>query len=380
MYTKIILIAIVIIVFLIVIFPFALGIAGIKIFGNGRVSSGGAEFLISSDHGKTWRSVKIGKGARGDPRGILDLAFVPGDVNIVFAGTVASGLWTSTDQGNHWQKLSDAAGALDLAGDVYKICLSRAHPEIMYVAAFQKKRGRILRSNDRGSSFREVYFTGADNFVVFDCAVSADDSDHVIIATGQGGLFETVDGGATWKVIRWFGESLKKIMVHPQLFKEMYVVSERGTIWKTFDGGKNWIDVTLALDRARQTTMRQNIPSNPFAFLSIGASTNEMLVLDPRNPAILYTARDGELFRSMDAGVSWQQISILAVPGSSAVRDIALHPKNSNTLILAIGKELHESADGGIHWDVKTLPAKNSFSKIFLHPEVSDVRYALMER
>lgn len=379
MYTKIILIALVVIIFLIVIFPFVLGIAGIKIFGS-SMNSGGADFIISSDRGNTWRNVKVGQGARGDPRGVLDLAFVPGNPNILFAGTVASGLWTSTDQGIHWKKISDAAHILDPAGDVYKVCVSRARPEIMYVAAFQKKRGRVLRTEDGGASFREVYFTGNDNFVVFDCAVSAKDPNHVIIATGQGGLFETLDGGATWSIVRWFGESLKKIVAHPVVSEEMYVISERGTIWKTFDGGKNWINVTVALDRARQDEMRQIISSSPLALLGIGLPRNEAFVLDSHTPEILYAARGGELFKSINGGVSWQQINILASPGSALLQDVALHPKNPNTIILVIGREVHESMDGGIHWEAKTAPIKNVFSKILLHPEIPDIWYALMSR
>lgn len=381
MYTKIILIALVILIFLIVIFPFILGIAGIRIFGGSGVSSGGADLLISSDQGKTWRTAKVGQGARGDPRGILDLAFVPGKPDIMFAGTVASGLWTSVDQGNSWRKAPDAAKTLDPASNVYKVCLNRIHPEIMYVAAFQNKRGRVLRTEDGGTSFHEVYFVGADNFVVSDCVVSAIDPDYVIIATGQGGLFETRDGGTTWSVMRWFGESLKKIVVNPESsFKEIYIVTERGKIWKTFDGGKNWIDVTVALERARRDAVRQNIPSNPFAFLGVGLQNTEALVLDSRNPAILYAAQSGELIRSMNGGVSWQRISILVSPESTALRDITLNPQNSNTIILAIGRELHESLDGGIHWEVKIVPAKNSLSKIFLHPETPDSWYAVVSR
>ena len=68
---------------------------------------------------------------------------------------------------------------------------------------------------------------------VFDLYIDPQDADHVVIATGQGGVLETRNGGRTWRVRRWFSEALTQILVNPVFFGEMFVTTSGENLFKT---------------------------------------------------------------------------------------------------------------------------------------------------
>jgi photosystem II stability/assembly factor-like uncharacterized protein len=91
---------------------------------------------------------------------------------------------------------------------------------------------------------------------------------------------------------RWYGWTsstgrLSTMAIHPTAPSTMYVGAKGSGVWKTVDGGANWVP------RAESATVR------------VAA-----LALAPNNPSRVYlvTPNDGVL-RSDDAGTSWTQIS-----------------------------------------------------------------------
>jgi photosystem II stability/assembly factor-like uncharacterized protein len=72
------------------------------------------------------------------------------------------------------------------------------------------------------------------------------------------------------------------------------------------------------------------------------------LAFDPANPQILYAGTvGGGLYRSDDAGQSWQQLPTLEV----GIPALAVDPANSHHLyILAAWERVYESKDGGQNW------------------------------
>ena len=180
-----------------------------------------------------------------DVENYLFIGFHPHDPNLVFAGNKKS-----TDAGLTWQTVD---GLTPYSASILGFC--RAQPDTLYAVA--NPRNKILRSDDRGVTWR-VYastswsYTGLDSKSTF--AVHPTNPD-LVYALSSGGDLASFDG----------------------------------TTWRTLGA--------LAAAGGRGTTRN---------FV-------RMVALDPRHPEIIYaemyTAGLPYIFRSTDAGLSWQDIS-----------------------------------------------------------------------
>ena len=176
-----------------------------------------------------------------------------------------------------------------------------------------------------------------------------------------GGVWKTIDSGATWKPI--FDEqqvgSIGALAVAPSNHDVIYVGSGEGAlrgnitfgdgVYKSTDGGKSWTNVGLRDSRL------------------IGA-----LIVDPKNPDIVLVAAIGHafganaergVFRSADGGKTWQKT--LYKDENTGAIDVTFDPHDSRIVYAALwqvrrqpwnfssggpGSGLYRSADGGVTW------------------------------
>ena len=131
---------------------------------------------------------------------------------------------------------------------------------------------------------------------------------------------------------------------HPYTF---YMGSTGGGVWRTTNAGRTW----------------QNLTDNDFGAGSVGA-----VAVAPSDPNVIYVGTgsacprgnvsigDG-MYRSTDAGASWQHIGL---ERAGAISRIRIHPKDSNRLWVAVlgqifgsnpERGVYRSADGGETWE-----------------------------
>lgn len=362
--------------------PFVLSIVGVGVFQFGSLGGGLAKghglILKSDDNGHTWKNVSISADRKIKfPSGIFSMTFHPTDTSLIFLGTRGSGLWKSGDGGEIWERVIDASGVLDKFSDVYRVSISHLNPNIMYIAVFQDGKGRLLRSEDGGISFREVYFVSSSRATVSDVSVDLYDSNHIWMTTGQGGLLESRNGGNSWRVVKWFSEALSRILVNPGSTREIYLVTSSKKLFKSLDGGTNWVDLTQnlvqrsTLQKSDTTSFVPQYPNpqfvvNPFTHR---AKNIETLIMDPQRFNTLYVGSREGILKSEDGGVSWRRLNVLIPPEALPVEDVAIHPLALQVIFAAAGTQLHQSSDGGINWSLKNLPIKSRIRLLRIHPQ-----------
>lgn len=154
--------------------------------------------------------------------------------------------------------------------------------------------------------------------------------------SGRGtSLFETRDGGQTWA---WSGRGLGSAVV------EAFTVGPDGTAWAAITGGG-------VARRAAGTDLWSELPAAfPPESVSPLTAGRPDLVVDPGDPTVVYRLRRHDLFRSDDAGVTWQQV----LEPSAAPRRLVIDPTDSATLYLAssdrFGGRVEVSHDRGASW------------------------------
>lgn len=383
--TRYILIAVVIVLGLLVILPFVFNIAGIRMFQFGSVGGGGSAraaggLLRSLDSGETWEAAAVSEDKTSFPREILDLVFHPRENNTLFIGAKSSGLWKSENGGASWRRVEDETGLL-VGTDVYAVRFQNFNPLNLYLAVFKDRRGRVLKSEDGGKTFHEVYFVTADGFGVFDLWVNPSNARHVRIVTGQGGILETTNGSATWRIVKWFTDSLERLMVNSAFPNEMFVITSGRKIFKTFDGGDNWADLERGLRESQTQQLSPDVSVNPFgALLGGGRGSLEALVADPSVFSRVYVGSREGLFRSFDGGFTWRRLDSLIPPAETTISAVAIHPHSPVRIFTGAGNQLHKSEDNGISWSVSTLPTSSRIERLLIHPGRPETMFAVLEK
>ncbi len=381
---KTLLIALIVFLALAIVIPFVLSLLGIHLIGGGGGRTNeGSGLLRSLDKGKTWSNAAISEEQKTRfPAKILDIAGHPRNPDILYLGATEQGLWRSETAGASWKRISDSSGVLQDQSDVYRIGVSASRPETLYVAAFQDNRGRVLVSDNNGAAFRQVYEVSQNRFGVFDLWVDPADARRVLIATGEGGLLETRNGGESWRSVRWFGESLRRLIVNPVVTGEIYILADAGRVWKTSDSGENWRDLSGAISRPDQPeqTLEALVfpPPDLLPSFELGGGSATTLLLDPILPQRLYAISRGELLRSENGGESWGRVSVVTGPAGEEIRSVAVNPSDA-TLFAGIGSRLLASGDGGVRWSISEFPNKAAPSQLVINPLKPEIMFAIGE-
>lgn len=381
--TQIILSIILVAVLILVIVPLALKWSGVDIFsvsettntsGTGAING---VLIRSEDRGNQWNDVSVSEDPRAPfPSTIFTFVPDPRNQNNFFIGTKASGLWKSINGARTWNRVNDSAGVLAATADVYDVEVAGSSSDIMYVAAFQGNHGRVLKSENSGMSFHEIYSTTAEQTPVFDISVDPSDSGHILIATGENGLFESKNGGATWAVKKWFTKPVVKILVNPRNRSELYVMTADGGIFKSISGGAQWTGIS---ENAGDNEVSVN-GSSPFGnfFGSNTTVTQNMLLLDPNDPSHLYLGSQQGFSTSEDGGVSFKKLNLLLPKEALPISAIGIDPHNSNVIFVAAKNELDKSTDKGATWSVRRFSTARSIINLIIPANIPDSMFIIL--
>jgi photosystem II stability/assembly factor-like uncharacterized protein len=301
-------------------------------------------------------------------------------------------------------------GPAVMGGRIADIAVSSSNPSTWYVAAGS---GNLWKTTNSGITWKPVFDDQASYSIG---AVTLDPQNSEIIWVGTGenvsgrhvawgdGVYRSMDGGKSWKnmgISR--SEHIGKILVDPRNSNTVLVAAE-GPLWssggdrgvfKTVDGGKTW-KLVLEIDENTGVTDLEFDPSNPdvvFAAayqrrrhvwsllaggpksgiykstdngdswrqLKTGLPTSDMgkigLAVSPANPDLVYATieanvEDKGFYRSLDKGESWEKRSsyISGGTGPHYYQEIEVSSHDPD-LIYQMDVFLHVSRDGGKSFD-----------------------------
>lgn len=334
-----------------------LTIIGGTYFGDVLTPQGG--FFISLDKGATWRRFgALAEGGNINRLDIVDIKQNPKDPRILYAATLNNSVLKSVDGGEVWHKLEDRNGILKPRADVQSVAVDpglpdygKKIPDRFYLAVFQDDYGHVLKTEDGGLSFKDVYVTPKPNYSVFAVEVDPKNSKVVWAGTGEGVLLKSVDYGETWRLAQEFGQAISYILINPRNTGQMLVTTFNGGVFSSSDGGANWIDETEGLNNFN------------------GARNIQALVYD-QDTGEVYLATGFGLLKSRNFGIDWQPVEAIFPQESLPVLDAAL--ANKGREIYASANNLVYSAkDGGKFWQVRKLGTAKKLRALWVDPKNS---------
>ncbi|MEA1936667.1 MAG: YCF48-related protein [Patescibacteria group bacterium] len=287
----------------------------------------------STDGGKTWEQrVKIEGGGLIDGVKISIMVMDPNDNNILYLGTLNSGLYKSENGADSWKKITDENNILSETIAINDIAIEKGNSNIIYLATLNNGKGELLKSEDGGKSWNKSHIIAQAGKAVTAVEIDPIYSNVVYLGTEeiQGGFLKSENKGEDWVSLYWFNAKIEDILIDFRNSQGI-IVKLSNNIFKSVDGGIKW----------------ESLAKTGVDFAKISS-----LTMDSRNPLILYINYLNLILKTEDGGETWKKLNTLT-PSKTAVGTIPQIKQIgiiNNIVYYGAGNVLYKSDNRGVSW------------------------------
>ncbi|HMF15036.1 MAG TPA: hypothetical protein VKE94_22125 [Gemmataceae bacterium] len=284
----------------------------------------------------------------------------------LYVGTIGEGLWHSSDGGATFTR---DYGGLFVECHVRALAVHPRDPRTLYLGT---ELG-LFRSTDAASNWSRVE-SPINGLQVWSIAISPRDPNLIVVGTCPSRLFRTEDGGKTWsepavKIVR----ECPRIM-RTRVTTVVFDPAEPGTVW-----------AGVEIDGLFRST-DAGVTWQP---LGQGLSSRDIhgMAIVPGNgiPKSLLASTNNDLNLSTDGGETWQPQNIGKCLPWSYCRGMAQLPSRPEVVFLGNGDGppgtvglIARSTDGGTTWRAAEMPgrANSTIWNFGVHAANSNLVYA----
>ena len=326
-----------------------------------------------------WRLIGPFRGGR-----TVAVSGVPGQPNVFYMAPNNGGVWKSTDFGQVWTSIFDGQPT----GSIGALAVATSNPDVIYVGSGEGLQrpdlsvgDGIYKSIDGGQTWRHLGLS--DGRQIGALLVDPRDPNRVFAAVlghpygpnGERGVFRSTDGGQSWHKVLYKDENTGAIdlafdpsnpqTVYAALWSARQGPWEYGNaftgtgsgLYKSIDGGTNWRPLARGLPK----------PAEGLGRIGLGIAPGDAR----RVYALVDAPKSGGLFRSEDAGDSWQRVNTEErIWGRGAdFAGVRVDPRNKDVVYVA-NISAYRSTDGGKSFTaIKGAPGGDDYHTIWINPE-----------
>ena len=335
------------------------------------------EFDPSFFSGLRWRMIGPFRGGRA-----LTAVGVPGQPSVFYFGAVGGGVWKTSNAGRTWTPIFDAEPIASIGA----IAVAPSNPNVIYVGSGEADMrddisygNGMYKSTDAGKTWARIGLE--DSRQIGQIVVDPRNPDRVWVAAlghayganSERGVFRSTDGGKSWQKVLFKDENTGAIdlaldprdsrTVYAALWQtrrppwEVYPPSY-GTgsgLYKSTDGGDNW-----------QHLLGHGLPSEGLGRMGIA-----IVPATPDRIYLLVDAKEGGVYRSDDAGATWQRTdSESRIWGRGwYFGGITADPKNPD-VVYVCNTSTYRSTDGGKSFDaIRGAPGGDDYHNLWIYPD-----------
>jgi photosystem II stability/assembly factor-like uncharacterized protein len=281
------------------------------------------DVLKSLDGGRTWKKLRDMHG-----ESVRALAMAASDPNVLVAGTL-TGVYRSTDAGEHWSLISPPNHA-DIR-NVESIAIDPMNPEVIYAGTWHLP----WKTTDGGLTWKNIKNGIIDDSDVFSIIIDPH-SPNVIYASACSGIYKSENAGESFRKVQgipYTSRRTRVLMQDPVRSEVVYAGTTEG-LWRTVDSGQSWTRLTggniivndilidpidakkvmLATDRSG--VLASSDWGNQFFASNRGFAHRQVssLLVDLKESSTVYAGvindkEFGGVFTSRDGGSQWNQMS-----------------------------------------------------------------------
>lgn len=323
----------------------------------------------------SWRNIGPDRGGRS-----LGSSGSPGRPNEYYFGATGGGLWKTVDGGNEWFPVTDGQISSSSIGAV---AVAETNPDIVYIGGGETQlRGSITqgdgvyKTTDGGKTWRHLGLKETQAIsririhptnpnIVYVAALG-----HVYGDNEERGVFRSKDGGNTWKKVLYVSDKAGAAdliidRTNPnvlyastwQVYRKAWKMWGGGPdskLFKSMDGGDTWVDLTE----------NPGMPEGPIGKIGVTVSP-----ADPNRVWAIVEANEGGVFRSDDAGWTWERVN-----SERKLRQRAFYYSRlvadpfDPDVVYGLNVGFHKSTDGGKTFDIRIRPPHGDNHDLWIDP------------
>jgi photosystem II stability/assembly factor-like uncharacterized protein len=316
--------------------------------GTLYAATNGAGLFKSTDGAGSWRPVNQGLSATSVYASAID----PQNPDTIYAET-STGIVKTTDRGTKWSSsnsglpvpLGDAS--LILSPTVRSIAIDPRTPSTLYAGVSgnlgnSQQPGGVFKSVDAGATW--IAASSPLGLGLFLTSLAVDPQNpNTLYAAGYGagangsvsGVRKSTDGGNTWTAAGSLPSYVRALVIDSQ--SALYAVGD-GWIARSTDGGTGWTNLLVPA----------GLLGDCEECVLLG-----VLAVDPQRQDTLYAGGSVGVVKSTDGGASWNLMNT-GLPLSShdwfGVTALVIDPRDPKTLYAALAGKVFRSTDGAASW------------------------------
>jgi len=332
-----------------------------------------------------WRMIGPFRGGR-----TRAAAGVPDQPNVFYVGQVDGGVWKSTDYGRTWSPIFDAEDTQSIGA----IAVAPSNSNIVYVASGEGLHrpdlsvgDGIYRSGDAGKTWTHLGLREGEQIPAL--AIDPKDPNRLFAAVlghpygpnPERGIFRSEDGGKTWKKVLYSDERTggSDVVIDPKDPRVVYA-----SLWQEPLGP--WEDdnsyagtgggLFKSVDGGSNWKQLTNgLPADLVQInVTIAASDPQRLyaTLSTKQEGGYATAKGLGVYRSDDAGASWRKITddprpAMKIGGGDLPVPVA-DPQNPD-IVYSTSIVTCRSTDGGKTWiSLRGAPGGDDYQNLWINP------------
>jgi photosystem II stability/assembly factor-like uncharacterized protein len=186
-------------------------------------------------------------------------------------------------------------------------------------------RGKLLKSNNNGEAWEEIYTEKDEASYVTSIAIHKNNHQLIYISNSKGGLFKSEDAGITWKNIYWADSLIRKIEIDNVNSNIIYLATNQSGLLMSENRGQEFNSII-------QGGYIYNVLSHP------------------NREGFLYVSSKNGLQRSLNKGSDWETLNTLVKSEELVSRGLAINPNNTQEIYYTSGKTFYKSSNEGETW------------------------------
>ena len=292
---------------------------------------------------------------------------VSGNTSTYYMGTPGGGVWKTVDAGQVWTPTFDDAKVASIGA----IAVAHSDANIIYVGTgYQTPGNGVWKSTDAGATWKNVGLS--ETRFISAIQVDAKNPDIVFVAAlgdsisaENRGVFKSTDGGATWKKTLYLDpqNGVVSLSFAPDATNIVFAAFVSRAFGRAGNAAERGIFKSSDAGETWQPVSGSGLPQSGMGKIGVAVAPGTA-------GKTIYSIMNQGFFRSLDSGSTWERTTTDArIVSTGQFGGVFVNPQDPNDVFIS-QTSMYRTTDGGKNWIAFTgAPSGDDYNAIWVNPD-----------